>query len=94
MQKHCVKNIACANRRRVHLLMVGHVLPLRLNLPPSALRAYDDYATRLSDLNCPIPAVVTTISLTKAKNKDGIEYSVPVFSCEMRDGVPVRVWVS
>jgi hypothetical protein len=70
---------ACKNMRRVHILVGENILPFRLSLPPSSLRAVDDYLVQLTTKGRPYPTVVTQISLTEATNKDNIAYSRPEF---------------
>lgn len=71
---------ACKNMRRVHVLAQGELIPYRLTLPPTSLRAFDDYMTALTQKGRPCQTVVTAITLAKAKNKKGIEYSGAVFA--------------
>ncbi len=70
---------ACKNMRRVHVLINGNQIPFRLTLPPTSLRSYDDFMVQLSNIGRPYPTVMVRISLEKAKNKDGIAYSVVKF---------------
>jgi len=70
---------ACKNMRRVHILIGDDILPYRLTLPPSGLRAVDDYLVQLTTKGRPYPTVITRVTLNSAKNKDGIEYSQPEF---------------
>jgi len=83
---------ACKNMRRLHLWVKGSRLPLRLTLPPSSLRAWDEYATGLANRGIPYPCVETTVTLLADQNKDGIEYSVPEFSFPKdADGNPIPI---
>ncbi len=65
----------CKNMRRLHILLENEMLPKRLTLPPSSLKAYDTFATMLTDKGIPYPLAIVEFSLKEAKNKDGIPYS-------------------
>jgi len=54
---------ACKNMRRVHVLVPGHALPLRLTLTPTSMRAYDDYYPALADRGLKPWKVATTFRL-------------------------------
>ena len=77
---------ACSNRRRVHLVMAGEPLPVRLSLSPAMLPAWGVYMTTLTKLGIAYPSVVTTIKLERTQSRSGHWFSMPVFSCEVRDG--------
>ena len=66
---------ACKNMKRVHIIMEGEMLPLRMTLPPSSLKLIDDYISRLTSKGLPYQLTTTIFGLTKEKNKDGINYS-------------------
>lgn len=67
---------ACKNMKRIHLLTEeGSVLPYRLSVPPSSLKAVDMYVSILSGQNIPYQTVETRFLLSKLKNKGGIVYS-------------------
>ncbi len=70
---------ACKNMRRVFLMRRGDIFPMVLTLPPTALKAYDNYRTKVMLGRKRMSAVLTRITLKSEKNKDGITYSVPVF---------------
>lgn len=70
---------ACKNMRRLYILRPGDVLPMVLSLPPSALKAFDMYRTRLTLGMKRGHSVLTKISLTKAQSSGGIAYSTPKF---------------
>lgn len=76
---------ACKNMRRLYIVRsrpageMPDVLPLVLTLPPSALSAFDKYRTKIMLGLKKVYGVVTKITLKSQKNKDGIEYSTPVF---------------
>lgn len=66
---------ACKNMKRVHILLEGEMLPHRLTIPPSNLKAVDLYVSLLTSKGIPYQLVKTEFSLGKAKNKDGITYA-------------------
>lgn len=66
---------ACKNMKRVHIILKGEMLPQRLTLPPSNLKAIDMYISLLTSKGLPYQLVVTQFGLKKANNKDGIAYS-------------------
>lgn len=66
---------ACKNMKRVHVLINGSLLPYRLTLPPSSLRAFDDYVTIMTGRKIPLQLMTTIFALTNSKNQDGIDYS-------------------
>ena len=66
---------ACKNMKRVHVVMEGEMLPHRMTLPPSSLKAIDDYISRLTSKGLPYQLVHTTFKLKEAKNAKGIKYS-------------------
>lgn len=66
---------ACKNMRRIHVLMEGKLLPLRLTITSSSLKDFDDYMMMLTDKQLPYWFVKTKITLEKASNKDGIAFS-------------------
>lgn len=70
---------ACKNMRRLYLMRRGDVFPMVLTLPPTALRAYDNYRTKVMLGRRRMSAVLTRISVKSEKNKDGVPYSSPVF---------------
>lgn len=66
---------ACKNMKRVHIVLNKEMLPHRLTLPPSNLKAIDMYISLLTSKAIPYQLVVTSFKLKKAQNKDGIGYS-------------------
>jgi hypothetical protein len=56
-------------------MMKGCLMPLRLTLPPSSLKAIDTYITNLSASGLPYQLIQTKLSLKETKNKTGIKYS-------------------
>lgn len=71
---------ACANKRQLYIMRDGDLLPVLMALPPSGLRAFDNYrvSCKLTQRR-DIGQVVTRIRLKSAKNAQRIEYSAPVF---------------
>lgn len=65
----------CKNMKRVHILMEGTLMPFRLTIPPSNLKAVDLYVSLLTSQGVPYQLVESEFSLKPVKNKDGIEYS-------------------
>jgi len=66
---------ACKNMKRVHIMLEDEMLPLRLTLPPSNLKAIDMYISLLTSKGMPYQLVVTNFKLKKTQNKDGIAFS-------------------
>jgi len=66
---------ACKNMKRVHILLDGEMLPYRLTLPPSSLKAIDDYISMMTSKGLPYQLLRTRFGLKKTKNRDGIIYS-------------------
>lgn len=72
---------ACKNMHRVYILREGEMLPLLLTLPPTSLKNLSDYiALRIVSKGMRSYGVVTKVSLKKAQNAGGINYSQAVFS--------------
>lgn len=69
------KGKACKNMKRVHIMLEGEMLPHRMTLPPSSLKAIDDYISRLTSKGLPYQLVHTTFKLKDTKNAKGIKYS-------------------
>ena len=65
----------CKNMRRIHVMIENDFLPYRITIPPSSLKKWDEYMVNLSVSNTPYQLAITEISLSKQKNKDGIEFS-------------------
>jgi len=66
---------ACKNMKRMHILMGEGILPYRLTLPPSSLKAIDLYISMLTSQSIPYQLVTTKFSLKLVTNVAGIEYS-------------------
>jgi len=69
----------CKKMKQVHILPKGEIMPIRLPLPPSNIRAIDNWIQNLTSKRVPYQFQNVAISLEKAKNKGGIEYSVIAF---------------
>jgi hypothetical protein len=64
---------------RLFILREDAILPYTLTLSPTSIRPFTTYMTTLSLSGLPYFGVVTRIGLDKAKNADGIGYSVATF---------------
>jgi hypothetical protein len=72
---------ACKNMHRVYILREGEMLPLLLTLPPTSLKNISDYlGLRVITKGLRSYGVITKVSLKKAQNANGINYSQAVFS--------------
>jgi hypothetical protein len=72
---------ACKNMHRLYVLREGEMLPLLLTLPPTSLKNLSDYITlRVVSKGLRSYGVVTKVSLKKAQNAGGINYSQAVFA--------------
>lgn len=72
---------ACKNMHRVYILREGEMLPLLLTLPPTSLKNISDYlGLRIVSKGLRSYGVVSKVSLKKAQNAGGINYSQAVFS--------------
>lgn len=67
------KGKACKNMKRLHLIMEDSMLPRRLTIPPTSIRAIDTYLTQLVDRGLPYRAVETVFTLKKVEGE--FEYS-------------------
>jgi len=67
---------ACKNLKRAHIITrTSQLLPYRLTMPPSNLRAFDGYVSNLVAQGLPWRMVYTNFTLRPTKNKDGITYA-------------------
>ena len=72
---------ACTNKRQLYIMREGDLLPVLFALPPSALKAFDNYRVQASlTLRTPMYALLTRITLKTKKSGNGTEYSSPVFT--------------
>lgn len=71
---------ACKNMYRLYIMRRGDVLPIVLTVPPTGIKAFDNYRVKtvMKDRK-KLEAILTRITLKSDKNPDNIKYSVPVF---------------
>lgn len=79
---------ACKEQQQVFLLQEGAILPIQVSLPPTSLRGFTKYMTRLASKGKSFYAVVTRFSLTVTKG-GGQTYSV-VEPAKVRDLEPAE----
>jgi len=65
---------ACKQRLRVFLLRPGEEIPTLLSLPPSALKAFGQYALQLRQSKASLVAVTTIFGLADATSNNGTPY--------------------
>jgi len=65
---------ACKQRLRVFLLRPGDPIPMLLSLPPTALKAFSQYAVQLRQSKASLLAVTTLFGLTDANSGGGTPY--------------------
>lgn len=71
----------CSNKRQLYIMREGDLLPMLFSLPPSALKAYDNYRVQASlTLRAPMSALITRITLKNKTSANGTAYSSPVFT--------------
>lgn len=66
---------SCKNMKRCHILITGNMMPYRLSIPPSSLKAIDLYVSILTSQGTPYQLIKTTFGLKTEKNKESKEYS-------------------
>lgn len=66
---------ACKNMKRVHIFLEGEMLPTRLVVPPTSMKALNKYVSRLAKKGLAVQFVITEFSLEAAQNRSGIKYS-------------------
>lgn len=71
---------ACKETRVLYLIRQGELLPTIVRVPPSSLGAIRKYLLRLTSKQVRYDSVTTKLTLEKAKNAQGIDYSKIVFS--------------
>src|SRR5262249_5251031 len=59
---------------RVFLLRPGEEIPMLLSLPPTALKAFGQYAVQLRQARASLLGVVTAFGLSDASSGDGTAY--------------------
>lgn len=67
---------ACKNAKRIHLMLDGCLMPYRLTIPPTNLKAIDTYISILTSEGIPYQLAVTQFRLVADKNAQGVEFSV------------------
>lgn len=65
---------ACKQRLRVFLLRPGDPIPMLLSLPPTALKAFSQYAVQLRQSKASLLAVTTAFGLMDQSSGDGTPY--------------------
>lgn len=73
------KSKACKNRRMLYILRENEIFPMMLNLPTGSLKVFTKYVQSLLTHGKRPNQVVTSISLRKASNSGGIDFSQAVF---------------
>lgn len=72
---------ACKNMEHLYLLRSGNPLPIVVVIPPSSLKAWQEYLSKGVVLRGKkLNEVLTKITLKKEQNADGIQYSKFVFT--------------
>lgn len=66
---------ACKEQMQIFMLQEGSILPVQVSLPPTSLRGFRKYMTRLASKGKSYYSVVTRLGLEKVKG-GGQEYSV------------------
>lgn len=74
------KGKACKNMIRAFILPEGEVLPWRVDVPPTSLRAFQNYISSVVMKGKHPYGVVTTIGLEQASSSTGIKYSKLTFT--------------
>lgn len=77
------KGKACKNMNRLYILQEGSPLPLMLTLPPTSLKGFRKFIGKsIVFQGMRTHQVISKITLKKAKNDEGIEYSSAQFSVD------------
>lgn len=87
------KGQACKQIRLLFLLREGDMLPLVIALPPTSINNVKKYFLRLASKSIPYWGVITTLTLEKTKNANGIPYAkvVPVLDSVLDEETKARV---
>lgn len=72
----------CKNKRMLYILREGEIFPITLSLPTGSLKSFTNYVKGQLTRGRKLNQVVTKITLKKASNASGINFSQAVFSCE------------
>lgn len=90
------KGQACNARNHLFLLMGDQMLPTILDLPPSSIKALQNYMIRLASAGLSFYDVVTKMTLNRVESGKGIKYSEVAFAVAARLGDdakgPVRAY--
>ena len=70
----------CKNKRMLYILLEGELFPLTLSLPTGSLRSFTNYVKSQLSRARKLNQIVTKITLKKATNASGLEFSQAVFS--------------
>lgn len=65
---------ACKQRLQCFVLLGDEEIPTLISLPPSALKAFSQYAVQLRKMNSALLATTTVFGLTEATSQGGIKY--------------------
>lgn len=71
---------ACKETKAVFLLMEGNMLPVVVQVPPTSLKLFKKYMSRLTNGAEPYYTVITSMTLTKTKSNSGYPHSVIQFN--------------
>lgn len=66
---------ACRQQRQLFMIREGDVLPIVVNVPPSSLKAWRQFATQLVQARTPLTGVITRLSLVKAQSRNNQPYA-------------------
>jgi len=64
----------CKNSIRVHILRQGEILPIRLIVPATSIKPFEEYISGLTTKGIPFQIAVTEFSIDKATSAGNIEY--------------------
>jgi hypothetical protein len=71
---------ACKQQRRILLLRKDRILPEVINVPPTSIKSAEQYFLRLFNQRIPYWGLISSLSLERTSNADGIDYARIVFS--------------
>jgi len=70
---------ACKSIRQILFLLKGELLPHMISVPPTSVKAFEQYTLSLLSARARYWGAITEISLEKAANEDQIDYAKIVF---------------
>lgn len=73
---------ACRNKRMLYILQEGEMFPVMFGLPTGSLKTFTEYLKRNLSKGRRLSQIVTKITLKKATNAGGINYSQCCFTFE------------